>query len=481
MNSKYKQLLSDTLLFTISNFSSKIISFFLIPLYTNVLSTTDYGISDLLQTTVNFLYPMLTLSISEATIRFALDKKNSENKKNVLGVSLFFIVSSVVLLIIATPIISSINKQLYQYWGYFLLYYLFFNVNYCFGQYARGTKKMRIFALQGIINTIVVVVSNIFLLVIFRVGVKGYILSFVFGYIVTSLYMFVKGKYWRELFPFEIDKTLAYEMLKYSLPMIPTQVFWWVNNAADKWIIINKIGLSENGLYSVAHKLPTVLTMLTGLFNQAWQVSAVSNYGEKDNSSFFSNVYSMFVYINISVCTLLITLSQLLGRFLFSEEFYRAWRYVPFLLLAAAFNGISGMLASAFTSTKKTVGLFVSTGIGAVINIALNFLFVNWFGGIGAAYATALGCMSVFLVRLVHTNMYIRINANYIVQAISIIILFVQAYLTSNNIFNIWIVGIGTFLIVTLLNKKYFFSIKNSIIVLLNNLKVKIINKGDKI
>jgi len=442
-------------------------------LYTNVLTTTDYGISDLIQTTVNFLYPLLTLSISEATIRFALDKKG---KENVLGVSLFFVLLSIIPLLIVSPFVLLINKQLYQYWGYFLLYYLFFNINYCLGQYARGTKKMRLFAIQGIVNTVVVIISNIFFLVFLRVGVEGYLWSFILGYAITSVVIFVNGKYWLDLYPFKLDKKLIWEMLKYSLPMIPTQIFWWVNNAADKWVIIYKIGLSENGLYSVAHKIPTVLTMLTGLFNQAWQVSAISNYEENDNSVFFSNVYSMFVSTSIFVGTVLITTSEFFGRLLFSNEFYEAWRYIPILLLASIFNGVSGMLASAYTSAKKTGGLFVSTGIGALINIILNILLVDFLGGIGAAYATAFSCMCVLLIRLIHINRYIKIKANYGFQIISLFVLFVQAYMTTNGISDILVIGIVAFFIILIVNFKYFLSLVNvvkSVIIRIKKKKVE--------
>ena len=165
MNDKYKKLLSDTFLFTVSNFASKIISFLLIPLYTRLLTTADYGISDLIQTTVNFLYPFLTLSISEATIRFAFDGKRRE--EGVLSTSLLFILLSNVPLIIATLFIHKINMDLSQYWMFFLIYYALHNLHYCFSQYARGCDKVRLFAIQGIVQTVTVILSNILFLIVF--------------------------------------------------------------------------------------------------------------------------------------------------------------------------------------------------------------------------------------------------------------------------------------------------------------------------
>ena len=456
MNNKYKRLLSDTALFGISNFASKVISFLLIPLYTSKLTTADYGVSDLIQTTVNFLYPFLTLSISEATIRFAFEKKN-----NVLSTSLLFIFVSTIILLLASPLVSKINLELSQFWGYFIVYYFCFNIHYCLSQYTRGCDKTRLFAIQGIIQTCTVILSNIVFLVFLNTGIKGYLLSFIIGYIIAIFLMLIKGNYWGEILCLNIDKPLIKEMLRYSIPMIPTQIFWWINNAADKWIIIANVGMEENGIYSVAHKIPTILTMLTSIFNQAFQLSAFSNYKEKDNSDFFSKVYHVFWLLNVFTCTILISGSELLGRILFANDFYRGWTFVPVLLVASVFNGLSGMLASAFTSAKKNNVLFISTGIGAVCNIILNLIFIDIFGSMGAAYATAISCMLVWGIRIIQTQKCVCIKVNYFKHIIAILALVGQVYLTSNHIFNIWIVGVVTVLFLFLIYAKEIFHVSN--------------------
>ena len=77
---KYKKLLTDTGLFVVSNFASKLLIFLLLPLYTNVLSTEEYAVADLITTTINLTFPVLTLSITEATLRFAFDKNVKKMK-----------------------------------------------------------------------------------------------------------------------------------------------------------------------------------------------------------------------------------------------------------------------------------------------------------------------------------------------------------------------------------------------------------------
>ena len=71
---KYKKLASNTLIFAIGTFSSKILSFLLMPFVTRMMGTGDYGSADLVQQTVNVLIPVVTLQVNSAALRFALDK-----------------------------------------------------------------------------------------------------------------------------------------------------------------------------------------------------------------------------------------------------------------------------------------------------------------------------------------------------------------------------------------------------------------------
>ena len=178
---KYKTLFSDTVAFTISNFASKILVFLLIPLYTSVLSTKDYGIADLITNTINVLYPILTLCIMEATLRFAFDK--SENKEEGLINSLIVVIASEILLILAMPIVQIISKQLYSYWCWFCFMYFGFNLQQVFSQYVKGIGKTKVFAISGVIQTLIVISINIIGLLIFKFGLYAYLLAISFGFV----------------------------------------------------------------------------------------------------------------------------------------------------------------------------------------------------------------------------------------------------------------------------------------------------------
>lgn len=427
---RYKSLLTDSIAFAISNFASKILIFLLVPLYTAVLSTNDYGIADLITNTVNLLYPILTLSIMEATLRFAFEK--DIRKDDVLTNSLFMILAAEIILICCTPIIKFFFTSIWSYWGWFLVIFGSMNLQQVLSQFVKGVGKTKIYAISGIFQTIVIVVSNIIGLLVLKGGLKAYLFSLALSYILTSLFLVIFGKI--KIQKWHIDFSLLKEMLKYSSPMIPTIVSWWVSTSADKYVIIAFLGVATSGIYSVAYKIPSVLTLLTNIFTSAWTISAIQSVEDEDKASYQSYVYKLFNSANVLVCAVLIVMSQILGKILFANEFFEAWHCVPFLLVAYVYAGLSGFLASSFRAEKNTKGLLGSALVGAIINIILNLAFVPFLGIRGASITTLIGFAVTFYIRERDIKKIISINIESKKNNIVYVLLFLQSFIMSYEI-----------------------------------------------
>ena len=449
---KYKKLATDTCLFVISNFASKLLIFLLLPLYTNLLNTDEYAVADLITTTINLIFPILTLSIAEATLRFAFDKNVKRNE--VLSIAIVFLIISTMLVIVSKSFIGGISETIKIYWWDFCICYFVTALQNILSYYARGCDKTKVFAISGIVHSVVLVSCNILFLVVFKLGLDGYLLSMIISYVASSSFILFGAGFYKELILFKINKSLMREMLKYSIPMIPTIIAWWVMQTSDKYMIIWKLGLNQSGIYSVAYKIPTILTVVSSLFTQAWQISAISNYKEKDNSDFVGNVYGFFNMISVLACAMLILLSKILGRVLFAKDYFIAWKCVPILLIAYVFSGLSGFLASNFTSAKKTNILFVSTSIGAIVNAVLNLFLIVRVGIIGAAYTTFIGFFVTWFIRLVVSQKLIKIEISYVKHILMYFILFIDAVYMYNECYGYYIMAWVTIIVLLILNKK---------------------------
>lgn len=420
MQKRYRRLFADTGLFAISNFGSKILTFLLVPLYTSVLTTEEYGSADILVTTVNLLYPILTLSVFDATLRFALNKKY--DNKAVFSTSVLLTATATMLLLIATPFFKGTNNLFGRYWWYFVGILVTTALQMCLSNYVKGCNKTKIFAIQGLIYTVVFMLLNIMFLLVVNIGLNGYLLSMIIACAVSCFYMIIASKCYVDLVPLVFDKSVCREMLAYSVPMIPTSVAWWINASADKYMILGFIGVSANGLYGVAHKIPTIFSTFSNLFSQAWRISAISTYDEADKQEYYSKVYKMYFLVCIYGCILLTFASQLIARILFKADYYQAWVFVPPLVIAALFEAYAGFLASIYAAAKKTKFLSASTCAGVVINIVLNFALIKLLGVIGAPIATMLSFVIVWLMRLKVMGSFMPININMPSNILSVMI-----------------------------------------------------------
>ena len=325
-------------LLTISNFSSKLLSFLLVPLYTSVLTTKDYGIYDIFNTTIMLLIPILTMGIIESVLRFPLE--NRENSEVIYLVGLKHVLRGFFILIIVCGInyVYTFSDTLLKYNIFFIFLYITAVVSQMLQNFARGIEKVSSLAVSGILSSIAVISLNILFLLYLDLGLVGYFLANILGMVISIIYLVFSLGVWKYKLSRKIDKKLEKEMLNYSIPTIANSISWWVNNAADRYIIISLFGLATNGIYSVSYKIPSIMNVFQTIFNQAWTISAVQEFDKNDSNGFYKNVYSGTNFVMITVCSILILLTKVLARLLYKNQFYSAWTYVPYLLISILFG-----------------------------------------------------------------------------------------------------------------------------------------------
>lgn len=399
MNNRFTYLLKNVGILTISNFASKVMVFLLVPLYTSVLSTAEYGTYDLVVSTVQLIFPLLTLNIVDAVMRFSMDKAYSVEDIATIGIR--YIVRSFIPVAIFLVVSSKFNifTDIEKYKILIFLYFAFYVLNQFFIQFAKGLEKIADMGIAGVVGTGFLIGGNIFFLLVLNTGFYGFFLANILSQAIPVLYFAIRIKIGQYLKTVKIDKTLQREMLLYCLPLIFTTLGWWINNASDRYIVAFICGTAANGLLSVAYKIPSILNTIQQIFIQAWQISAIKEYGGKKTKEFYGET---FLYLNMFMCLCcsgLIILSKILAHFLYANDFYSAWRYVPFLLMASVINSASGFLGPILLARKDSKSMAKSAIYGAVSNIFLNIILVYIIGIQGATIATVISSLVIYAIR----------------------------------------------------------------------------------
>lgn len=436
---KQKYLLKNLGLLTISNFSSKILVFLLVPLYTSILTTTEYGTYDLAISTVSLLYPILTLNIVDGVMRFSMDKNYS--KENIAIIAFKFLSISTILYGLITIIIKHLG--LFEGLEIFIfLYYLSYSTYQFFVQFSKGLEKVSDMAIAGVISTLSLIIFNLLFLFKFKLGLNGFFLANILSQLIPSLYFIFRLKFWNYIKDFNIDKSLEKEMLKYSIPLIATTLGWWANNTLDKYAVTWLCGVAANGILSVSYKIPTILNTLQGIFTSAWQISAIKEYGEEETSKFYGKTFSLVNFLMCAACSVLIILTRPLAHMLYANDFYVAWEYVPFLLISSVINCASGLLGPILSAKKDTKAMMWSAIIGVIFNAIFNIVLIYLIGIQGATIATMGSSLIIYLIRRYGANKDIVIYDNYWVTWILLIIEASVEICLGNYIIELIIIGI---------------------------------------
>lgn len=465
MKSRSKYLFKNTAVFAIGSIGTKLIAFFLVPLYTKVLSTDDFGTADLIYTIVTILVPLLTLNVSEAIMRFALDK--NANHKRIMNIGVTLLVLATVVGILIVPIAKTISEMTDYVW-YMYLYTITLAYSQTLLYYLRGKEELMKYSIGNIIHSLAIALLNIVFLLAFKMGLKGYFTAYIAANTITAIYAFCVGNVKEVLFDFKWDNRLCKNMLKYSIVLIPNSFMWWVMNSSDRVMLTSMIGPSANGIFAISYKIPTLLTTLATIFNQAWCYSAIKEDESADKDKYYNEVFDKLAAFVLLTAAAMILIMKPFMRVYVSADYYVAWKYTPYLILGFVFLTMGTFLSSAYTVNKDSKGFLYSGVCGAVLNIILNWILIKKIGIAGAAIATMAGYITVFVYRVKDTRKYVKIKylTNELVFSVIMVIVMCVTMFIDNLCGQLLLAG--EFLLLLIVQRK---TIKDFLSGILNTLK----------
>ena len=330
---KYKKLLSNTITFGIGTFSSKLLTFLLVPLYTRILTTAEFNASDLVQQTGNLLMPLVSVGMASALIRFGLDK--SYDKTSVFSTALLTTGGGFLLFLLLSPLILFV-PDISDYLILLVLFVIMSALRSLCSQFVRAIGYVKLFSYDGVQSTLLTIVFNVLFLVVFKMGVTGYILATVVSDFISAIFLFVMGDLHRYVRFSKMDRSVIRTMVRFSVPLIPTALFWWIINVSDRYAVTWMISKADAGIYAAAYKVPTIVSLVSTVFTEAWQMSAVMEKDSANRDQFFTKVFSALSSLLFITASMLIVCSKLITKILVGSAFYDSWKYIPILVVATA-------------------------------------------------------------------------------------------------------------------------------------------------
>lgn len=476
----YKRLFTNTIIFAIGSFGSKLLVLILVPLYTAALSPEQYGTVDLVAQTANILLPIFTLSIADAALRFGLDAKEPAERQRVYTTCLSVLVCGLLIMALIFPLLS-----LFDYLdGFTLILYIYVwtaALRQLNSTYTRSLEKVRLFALDGVLTTLTMILFNILFLLKFKWGMEGYLLAIILSDLCSSIFLVTAAKLWRHISPRRLSFDFLKELLRFSAPLVPTTLLWLITSISDRFIITAFHGEAMNGINSIAYKIPTVITTIFTMFSQAWNMSVIQENDETARRDFYTSVFSLnqsFMYV---LAAGVLMINRPLTYVWVNAKYHEAMLYSPILTLATVFTCFNVFLGSVYIAEKKTKRSLATSLAAGIINIVLNLAFIPKYGIYGAAGATLATYGIVFFYRLADTRKLIAFDFSMAKIAVNSLIM--CAMMVLNQLGDgldrwwVYVALIGLFLAVFALNIKDIMKIAAFIIPAKIRQKLPFLNK----
>jgi len=410
MFNSVKDTIKHSVIYGLGNISSKLVGFFLLPLYTEHLSTAEYGILAILEITSQIIVSLFSLNISTAMMRWCADANDEHEKKSVIFTSLSAtVVISSVLLLVLVP--NQLNFSLFffdsaKYSNYFFLLFL----SSSFGIYnlipltiMRLRERSSLFAFLNTTKFIITLLLNFYFIAYKNMGIEGILLSQLLGQIFLTLFSIpitIKNVVIR----FRI--TILREMINYGIPLIFSTIFVMVFTMSDRFIIKYFSGDSSVGIYSLGHKIASVMNLLIlKSFQLGFLPIAYKKLGALDEKRFFSKILTYYtivlVFTALSISIFSKELIELLAQ---SKNYWVAYTVVPIIAFSFVLKGIQYTFSLSFHYSKKTSYNAVIVIFTSIINVTLNIIFIQEFGYIGAAYSMLLSIGFMLILSYYYGN-----------------------------------------------------------------------------
>lgn len=458
MASRTGKLVKNTVILGFGQFLPRLLALITLPILTAALSTSDYGIYDLILSMESLIMPLMTLQIQQGIFRKIIqygEKKASE----IISTAYFFVLTS---MLIWCPIIFCIFRFAVGYTaGVSITIYLFFVFCSLFdvcGQTSRGIGCNSKYSVGIVLYS---VLNTIFLVILYYTGkitIISVLGSSLVAYCISCIYYLISVKIYRHIDKKLYSQAELKDLLSYSVPMIPSSIALWIVNLSDRLLVTVFLGTSLNGIYAVANKIPNLFASVYSVFNLAWTETAARVMDkDKDADAYYEKMFDVLFGFLSGAMLLLISITPVIFRILINSKFDESYQQIPILFMGVFFNCIVSFFGGIYVAKQQTKQVGYSSLAGAVINFVVNIAFIRNIGLYAASVSTVVAFLIISIYRMVDVKKYVEIHYNYKKLAVCMVAMIIYCIMAAhrNTILNValFIIAIAFNLVV---NKEVF-------------------------
>lgn len=434
---QYKRLAANTIIFAIGSFGSKILTLFLTKLYTANINPADISTKELLEQTANFLIPIVTFSITDAILRYGLTRNYDKGK---IFTSSYLVLGLGVCVMLALSPLMRLLPYTSGYLWLLMLYVFMSSLRSIHSQFVRARGMVTLFAFDGILATITLFIFNVIFIALLNMGITGFLLSVICSDFLSAVFLWWIADLRKYLHRKYISPKMTRLMIRFSIPLIPTTLLWLVTGFSDRLFLRymdgppNLVGDTAAGIYGIASKLPNLISTVSTVFYQAWNMSAILENDSANRGHFYKQVFSAYESFLVIASSVLIVFVRPFSDLLISTSTYTeyadAYRYTPILIISVFMMCLNQFFSSIYAASQHTSHSFWTSLVAAIVNLILNWLLIGALGISGAGFATFVSYLVSYLIRVVDTKRYVPFYIDHTRFVLNLILMFAMTFVT---------------------------------------------------
>lgn len=405
-------LVKNTFILGLGMLLPKAASFIILPILTNTdyFSEGEMGLYDIISVLVSLLLPAVTLQIQTAAFRFLIEERGNEEKENkiITNILIFTIPVSAAALVISffCLFMFGITERILVCTYFFLDVYVS-----TLRQIARGLSKNKDYSISAILGAGGRLLFTLIFVRIIRMGLEGATEGLVISVAIEAVYISIRLRILQRFDLSLFDRKSIRQMLKYSWPMVPNSMSMWVMRMSDRLIITFALGPEVNGIYTVANKIPSLITVAQSTFSMAWQENASLVSKDEDADAYYTMMFrAVFDFMAGAFAVVMAFTPLLFVILVHSSSYQEAYVQMPILLLGMFFFTITGYLGGIYVAYKKTTSVGVTTMVAAACNLIINLALIYFIGLYAASISTLVSYIVLCVYRMIDLKKFVRIK-----------------------------------------------------------------------
>lgn len=463
-NDVNSKLIRNTGIIALGQMSTKFINFLLLPVYTALLTTEEYGLIDLLSTYATFVAVVVGLQLNQGIFRFLVTER--EDKIKIKEIISTVISAALTILTVYALIFCVVQPFITLDFKWYLLIQVVVSINLqIMSGISRGLGYNTWYAVVNFLSAAVTLVLNVIGIMYLQLGIKAILMAYIVGPFTGGMYLIIHCKIYRYIQFSAFSKKTLKKIIGYSLPLIPNEISWFLIHSSDRIIVSHILTIAANGMIAVASKFSAIYTTLFSVFNVSWTEQVMLHYKDEGGQRYIADMFEKVVLFFGTLSIGIISCMPFVFKMLVNEQFSDAFGLIPFYMIAVFFNVMIGMISAIYLIENETKMVAITTIAAAAINVIVNLIFIKIIGIYAAPVSSICAYGTITFWRLFDVNRRhckIRLTAKKSGLMIEALMISLFSFYSRNIVINI--IGIVLLIPITLkMNKEFILEVKKGV------------------